>query len=758
MRNHRLAQAWPYYRAAVPLALVLIIGMTWLTAGRPARAVSVASTGATAAPVATRVATLINGDRLDVRTAAGTADLIAVEAAPSAGGLLSLRIGSLTEEIPADALPYVGRGLNPDLFNLGDLERAEGGGRVPLEITFSGRLARLPGVKISHSGRGSATGYLTTNSASAFGAALARQFRFDHRNATYGEDGLFAHGVQISLAGMPSAPQPLGPSYQMRTLTVIGRNIAGTPDTGDEVMVFNVANPDIYGAGLNDATSFFYRGVAKFSVPVGTYWAIGEFSNGAGTAVRISVLPQFKVRNDTTVAVSEQAATSEITIATPRPTVTDQKAFELIRYGNPGSSVAAIWYYPKTSLWVSPTTAKPTLGSLQTFTAATMTSPPKVRGSSYAYNLLFAGPRDVIPAQHYVALSAQLAAVTERIYQGVKSVGSWSSFAVFPAQFGELLAPLLPVSLPIVQTEYFSAGPGIAWQSQYVQYRSTLAGGQTDATRTFPAGQHLTEDWGTYPLHPQPVVQLLGGRFADLAPKLPAAYRTGNELNLDETPFSDNTPGHLGGYIPARHAGTSVASYAVYENRTRIAAGTFPFGVLPGQQIQVRVSPKPSVIRFVLDAATRGPVYPLSPSSQTTWTWKTYAQPRAQLPDGWYCGITDYTKVIHKCAVQPLLTLSYLVHGMSLAGLAAPGAQQVDISVGHLQLAPTSPVTRATAQYSLNDGRSWRSASVTTAGSSQVQIDFDAPAGTDVSLRVTATDAAGSSITETIDRAYGIAK
>ena len=44
----------------------------------------------------------------------------------SAGeGLLSLKLGSVREEIPADALPYLGRGLDPSLFSVAALQRAE---------------------------------------------------------------------------------------------------------------------------------------------------------------------------------------------------------------------------------------------------------------------------------------------------------------------------------------------------------------------------------------------------------------------------------------------------------------------------------------------------------------------------------------------------------------------------------------------------------------------------------------------------------
>ena len=58
---------------------------------------------------------------------------------------------------------------------------------------------------------------------------------------------------------------------------------------------------------------------------------------------------------------------------------------------------------------------------------------------------------------------------------------------------------------------------------------------------------------------------------------------------------------------------------------------------------------------------------------------------------------------------------------------------------------------------SFNDGEPGP-ARVTAAGNGQFRIIYAAPAGVDVSLRVSATDAAGGSITETIVRAYGVSR
>ena len=753
MRHHLPGRVSRLSALALAVALT-VVASAQLALAVPAPRASPAAFTNSAAQAAAMV-TLLNGDRLAVRSSPSGGQMVAIQAAAGADSLLSLRLEGTTEEIPTDALPYVGRGLDPSLFSLAGLQRAERGGRMPLTISFTRSVPRLPGVVITRSGKGRAAGYLTAASAKIFGSALARQFRADHTRGSYGQDGLFAGGVNIALAGSPAASRPVSPSYTMRRLTVTGRNLQGRNDTGDFILVFNAANPEIFGVFF-EGISFFYRGVAKFSVPVGTYWAIGDFVNftRTGASERLAVLPQFKVKYNTTVHVNERAASSEITMVTPRKTVAQQTSFEMIRGGSDGASNSVSFTDVGLSLWVSPTASKPTFGSFRSFTSATMTSPAKASGTPYAYNLNYQGPNGIIPSQYYVASPASLATVNEHFYQDVKSTGGWIAFGGFPAQLngGFLFSLVVPIKLPALQTEYFSAGPDQAWQAGYVEFYNSFAGGQTESFHTLPAGQQATEDWSRYPLHPQSDVQLLTGRLAEIVPQYPSAFRVGNELNLYEAPFSDNYFGHVGGGYFGAPNSTMIDSYAVYQNGKKIARGNPARGIPP-----IKLSGKPAVISFALNAATWGQDYPLSPSTQTVWTWQTDARPAATVPDSWYCGFSRAGKLLRRCAIQPLMTLSYRVQGLSLTGSTAAGPQQVDVSVGHVQLAAATAITGATAQYSLNDGQSWQPATVAATGASQFRIAFNAPAGVDVTLRVSATDAAGGSITETIVRAYGVA-
>jgi hypothetical protein len=743
-------------RNVLATAVAAVAAVTVATAGAGASARAVPATVSQRVAAADPAVLLINGDRLVVRP--GPDGRSAVSDLPAGGrdSLVSVRLGGRTEVIPADALPYLGRGLDPGLFDLNVLQRAESGGRLPVLVTFRGHRPGLPGVTLTGSGRGTAEGYLTVASARAFGAALERQFRSDHGRDSYGSDGLFAGGVDIAVAGAPAAAPPVRPDYPMHTLTVTATDLSGKPDNGDGAWVLNAGNLAAFSDPI-EIFSSFYHGVAKFSVPAGHYWVMGEFDSftSAGGVTRLDVPPEVTVGRDITVHVAERGASSQITMVTPRPAVPEGVRFAAILGDLHGSTGGVEWYNNPGSLWVSPMTRKPAVGTLHSSAFQQLISPPGAAGIPYAYNLDFAGPAGIIPAQHYQVQPSSLATVTDRYYQDVPSTGDWLAFGAFPkeALIGFILGPL---ALPGTQTQYFSTAPDLLWSSSYDASFSPAtglpSGGQGEDTFHVLSPSPQVVDWNRYPLHPQPDVSA-GGAGGRLIPLIPSAIRSGNTLTLTTRPFSDNQPGHLDqGSI----TGTAVTgSYQIDQNGIRIFHGSAVDGIPP-----VTLSRQPSVIRFTLDAARAGPSYLLSTSSHTVWTWRSRPQPAATVPPSWYCAYVlagRQYKALRRCAVQPMMTLDYQVQGLALNGTAPPGPQLIGVHAGHIQLAAAARVTRATAQLSCNDGRTWHRAAVSSSGGGKFRIAFSAPGGCQVTMRVSAADAAGGSIAETITRAYKIA-
>jgi hypothetical protein len=102
-----------------------------------------------------------------------------------------------------------------------------------------------------------------------------------------------------------------------------------------------------------------------------------------------------------------------------------------------------------------------------------------------------------------------------------------------------------------------------------------------------------------------------------------------------------------------------------------------------------------------------------------------------------------------------MMTLQYAVAGLGLDGAVKPGEQSLHVTVGHLQAAKTSKITKASVLVSFDGGKTWHRATITGSGGSYTAT-FTAPAGAKVTLRTRATDAASGSIAETIISAYQI--
>jgi hypothetical protein len=743
--------------AAPLLAVPAATGQAVATAG-PAGAA-----GPDAATVSSGPATqvlLITGDRLLVPP--GLPNTAVIQPSSARRHFVFLSGCSQGLKIPVEALPFLGRGLDPSLFRLADLERAEGGGRLPVRLSYLGARPAVPGVTVTRTGRGVAQGYLTAASARAFGAALRRQFAADHRTGGYGTDGLFAHGLSIALPGAPAPPAQ--PQFPMQTLTVTGSNLAGNPDTGDTLLVFNLDNCN--KLDLNSSVNSFFHGAAKFSVPAGHYWAAVLFFS------RLVILPQFTVEHDTTVHASERAPSSTVTVKTPRPGSLSP-GFTLLR-SNHGRTEGLEWvnWRDPQPLRVSLVRHRPSIGQLQAYTDAAVFSPGSLGGPgpAYVYGLDFPAPPGIIPPLHYTARPAGLVTVQEHYYKDTKvsatsppGFGNSETVGGFPPEIAAGLGPNtgLDTRMPGSGIEYLSAQPTI-WRTFFDPFAFFTS--QLGPLRSYRAGP-VREDWGRYPLHPTPNASLPG---AGLFPVMPSASRDGNTLSLDITPFGDNQLGDIG----SGYGGGSCrdfrfscqGTYALYQNGTLIAQGDAAKQGFPDLLVHAKLSPKPSLIKVVLTADRSGhEAYLLSAASKDVWTWRSRPEPKATVPAPWHCHETGRLlgpPSFHgrHCAVQDMTTLRYQVAGLSLRGLARPGRQQIAITASPIQLAPATPLTHASVQVSFDSGKTWHPATVTKLSAGKFRAVFTAPAHTKVTLRTHVAGAAGVSVTETINGAYQIAK
>ena len=318
----------------------------------------------------------------------------------------------------------------------------------------------------------------------------------------------------------------------------------------------------------------------KFSVPTGTYWALGLFTpdHGHSGEMRAVVLPQFSVPGNAKVHLSARAATGKVGFAVPRPVKLQLEELTIARTAH-GTGFVFSFTNAKAggSLWINPVAHAPTVGALRADTAAWLTSPGHL-AVPYVYSLNRTDPPGLILRdQRDVVRPGDLATIQDNYFQDVKTAsGDLCTGPAVPGliRFETCFEP--GTVRPGRQVQYFTASPASRWTESYFE-DGFGPGGQADALRLLHGGSELTEEWNRYPLHPAPNVLRPGSHEINL----PSAIRAGNTLFLQITPFSDNTFGHLGSGFITESAFTASGfahykvsgRYALYQNGVRIGGG-----------------------------------------------------------------------------------------------------------------------------------------------------------------------------------------
>jgi hypothetical protein len=488
-------------------------------------------------------------------------------------------------------------------------------------------------------------------------------------------------------------------------------------------------------------------------VPAGKYWLVGQFRSAH--SFRMDIPAQLTVTGDTTGMVSARAADSEVTAATPRRAVLADAVFSSSYTLAGGKTFMDCGTTGGLQLWASPLARAHTTGTLYSATSAQLNSPPGQSGP-YTYELDSAAPPGTIASQHLAVTAADLATVHERFYSDTATTAPWLALGGPARQYGQTGFTATSTSLPMPsdRTVYFQAQPAAVW-------RPRLAGPLTETQpfQLFHAGQQLSTSWNAYPLHPAPNLPPAGVS----TPTLVSAVRAKNKLIMDVTPYSDNTPGHMGSGVTQLNDVTGSGSWAIYANGVKVASGKVRASSLSADvPASATVSPNPSQIKFTLTTSRQAPGSNLSGTSEDTWTWPSQAKPHAIMPTPWFCGVRfthGHIVYDHHCAVQDMMTLDYQLARESLDGSTRSGPQSLGITVNHLPDSAPYQVTHAQLQVSFNGGTSWQPAALARVChgkvcTNQYRATYTAPAGALVSLRVTAHDTHGASVTETILGAY----
>jgi hypothetical protein len=287
-------------------------------------------------------------------------------------------------------------------------------------------------------------------------------------------------------------------------------------------------------------------------------------------------------------------------------------------------------------------------------------------------------------------------------------------------------------------TDYLGTGDGGGW-AQDAGYPSGLFE-QGDAMH-YAGGQTYTVNWGHGPLAPG-FGQHTGYQYCQ-------ACTAGTSLSLVFAPFDDSDPSHAGySFLPGS------SDFTLYQDGSEIFTAAGQDGVdLQG------VPATPATYRAVFDTSLGGG---LSQSTQThtdlTVPYTPQAAAGSALPAGDGCyGQSASTP----CAVLPVLNLDYHLVSNEDNTSSAP-IQRMNLTVGHVTydgMGSHARITSAAVSVSFDGGTTWQPAIVAGVNGHYV-VTWPNPAsarGTDPELKVSATDAAGGAITQTITNAYTIA-
>jgi Subtilase family len=647
------------------------------------------------------VVTLLTGDRVLVRhDAAGRTLASLTPRSPHYGRPVEfVNTGTHTWVVPKLA-PSVRRRFDASVFDVAALARA---GRVPLKVTFAkGSSPRnLPGLQVR-----------TSSARSAAGGRSIATASYDPRRPLPASLASALRGVKrISVAGTSLQP---GPSYTLHTLTINGVTAKNKPIPGSDVFVFNADDSRLF-----NTFGGIFDGQWKVSVPSGHYFVIvSDF--------RHVVVKQVTVADVDTVAdVSLGDATVKPKMTGPPGLSKLSPSLDILGQDDPGNGFFDFGWsgaFPK----VSPL-AKPTAGKLYTEVADLWSAKDyepftfhgrhvkihPIKQVAIAKEVRTNIPRNLTFHYH----QGDFAKVPNKHYAvGPKKqigIGSW--FGISKVDFGAFVEAFPTAQPGVVHAQYLGSKQ-IRWDSSASPSDDFRSFTEVDQTARYHRGQHAQ-------------VRFWRGPVTPVVDRGDEAERTGFNCPLCVSHHA------LHGFMSMMTAAgtgqfgvTQKGSWQLLRGRHRVSHGGFflaPFArnPEPGQRFRLVATTKPQSRKQTL-------------SSRVTDTWGF------RVPSG-------------QKAVVPILRAAYVpptnLHSVGKAG-------HVSFPLTFDNLGPVDArVAKAALKWSV-DGRHWHAADLTRTDKNTFRASYANPvAGRGhpyLSLRVTAKDRAGRSISETVEHAY----
>lgn len=744
-------------RVIMTRIIIAVLSVASLSLGIASRIIPHQGTKAAAsqpAPVATY--TLITGDRILVtRTSSGTPSVSVVPDGGSGGGgggggvgdgcgaprgLQTFASGQHLYVIPDDAAGYIGAPLSIDLFDVNamtpDTTTTTTTAPLSLSVAYtSGSAQQLPkGLSKA------ADGSVTVTNRKQFGAALAQSWQI---TASGGTPQLFDGIARIAPAGATAASAaPTPPPGKLFTVTVKAFDRSGRPALDALADLENEDNFLTY-FGLQ---GFYYHGTAAFSVPAGHYSLnTGMHTHYPDTSydATFEITPELDVTGDMTIVVEARKA-QLVSAATPLPATPHFQGIDYERVDAQGflatvgiSEVCGVPLYTTPTAPVSVGRAR---FSVQDYLVNSQGDP-----AGYLYDLDFPYGAALPSTLAETVTASQLATLDSRFHSPV--LGRREAVMLWPTspEVGSAGAILTYLIAPGERTQqYVTAQPNVFWQQGILAEPESFTGVMYGTYASYTPGQQVQDDWMAQPLA-SGIVQDRS-QIPGIVNECPMC-RSGDTLTTVLSPFTDQHAWMFPDY-------TTTENLTLYQNGTQV--GQLPYGYLAS----FAMSPDPATYKLVYDVTKNDPLLPTSTSVHTEWTFASQERAPDHLPPGWVCGNAFLgTTTSTNCNFEPLLFASYSTPGAGLDNvIPMAGPATVDVSLSHQRGMAASPISHFSAQVSYDDGQTWQSAPATDQGNGVYRLQYTQPAlektNGFATLRIQATDSAGSAIDQTVTRAY----
>ena len=654
--------------------------------------------------------------------------------------------------VPAEAVPFAGRLLDLSLFDVTRLAATAPGGQIPVSLAFqAGVTPSAPaGVTLTAVSGQTATGYVTPASGAALAAALRQQIAADKAaGRTVGSGGLLGL-ASMRLAGTAT---PVTPNYAMRILQVNGLGVDGAPLDGYVTLI----NTD--DSRIMALSEPIVGGVARIALPAGNYAAymndysfdsLGDITGDAMVAVNDFAVPA--AGDVPALTLDARTATSQVSITTQRSSTEQNSVERVIRTPATGPAVAVgafDIFAGDTPIAVSPQPAAK-VGQFLQDTFEDTAGPAGAAAGQYQYQYFLDFASDHIDAdQTHHPADHDLAAETETVDSDPALAGAERGVGAAPVLADGAPALQFGMAMPQKSTSYFT--PGHWTTSVYGPWANGPGQPQGPnlwpGAQTYHAGQISERTWGKAPSAPG------FGRYPETAADedCQACVGAGN-MSLEFYDAGDSNPDTVGSDVDDNPTAT------FYWNGQQLPQ---PPGPPSTGVIVPNVGTSPATVRAVLDTdRTAGEKQSTNTHTDVTFQYTGKTDPRSVLPDGNYCPAAGAAgQPSAPCQIMPILTIGYQYGALSQTNVSQSPVQSLVLDVGHHSFGghgSLAPVVSAQASVSFDGGKTWQNVPTIGAAGHYVALWSNPASGTPVTVRVTAADSIGGSITQTVANPYTV--